>query len=153
MQSIASPRVDFIRELQGQFVDTPDGLADSIPWRVNRANDFQCLAQIAFCIGNLPAQAHYSVPALSAWLREQEKPSGGFKSQVRNALTEMFHLATTPELDAVFTSITQRVAPVEFVFLGEFRVASRAGAYGDPVPYRSYTSLPHGRRFHARRTG
>lgn len=57
---------------------------------------------------------------LSKWLTRTDEPSKTFKKSINNVLTSFRHIASTPETNSAFFQITARVAPVEFVFIGEF---------------------------------
>lgn len=129
MQAITSPRVDFIRELQRRFIESGQDntcLADVIDMKVARAQDFQTLAQVVFCVGNLPAEPNYSAGPIDRWLRVQDPVPNQLRMGVIHALTHMYNLATTPGLDSVYKKVDKALAPVEFVFLGEH--------HADPIP-------------------
>lgn len=121
LQAISSPWATWIGSLEAQFVSAENGLANVLQWDTKRGRDFQCIAQLIYCCDQLPEQTGPpSMLRLSKWLLRTDEPPSKFKKSINNVLTSFRHIASTPETNSAFVKITARVAPVEFVFIGEF---------------------------------
>ena len=101
-----------------QIVEAHDGLRRVLEWNTKRGADFQCLAQLVFCCDTLSERANPSAQRLERWLMRQDTPTREFKEDVTDALNELLYIAGAKGLNDAFTLIPQRVAPVEFVFIG-----------------------------------
>lgn len=120
LQAISSPWATWIGDLEGQFVSAEDGLANVLQWDTKRGRDFQCIAQLIYCCDQLPEQTGPpSMQKLSKWLVRTDQPLAIFKSSVKSVLTSFRHIASNSDLNSGFSKISARVAPVEFVFIGE----------------------------------
>lgn len=119
LQAIQSPRTDWACELIPKYLGPEDtSLAARIKLDCTRAKDFVGIARIAYCCESLPTVRLSIVSGLEAWLKQPSEPSATFKDSVDTVLQTMSTLANTPEYSAAFTEITERVAPVEFIFIG-----------------------------------
>lgn len=120
LQAISSPWATWIGDLEGQFVSIEGGLANVLQWDTRRGRDFQCIAQLIYCCDQLPEQTGPpSMQKLSKWLLREDQPPPIFKSSVKTVLTSFKHIASNSDLNSAFSKISARVAPVEFVFIGE----------------------------------
>lgn len=119
LQAIQSPRTDWACKLIPKYLGTEStSLATRIQLDCTRAKDFVGIARIAYCCESLPTVRLSIVSGLEAWLKQSSKPSAAFKNSIDTVLQTMSTLASTPEYNAAFTEIKERVAPVEFIFIG-----------------------------------
>jgi hypothetical protein len=120
LQAISSPWATLIGELETQYISAEDGLANVLQWDTKRGRDFQCIAQLIYCCDNLPEQTGPpSMQKLSKWLLRDDQPSEKLKKKIRDVLVAFRHIASRSELNSAFSKVQARVAPVEFVFIGE----------------------------------
>ena len=119
LQAIASPWADWISQLDEQFVDSEDGITSNMNVDMRRGRNFQSLAQMIYCCDGIPEQLVPTAQKMEAWVSRADEPDAGFKIAISNVLTEYWHLSHADEYNAAFTKIKQRVAPIEFVFIGE----------------------------------
>ncbi|KAH7888574.1 hypothetical protein F5I97DRAFT_1803315 [Phlebopus sp. FC_14] len=118
LQAISSPWAEWISDLETRHVNCEGGLGQVLEWDTKRGRDFQCIAQLVYCCDSLPDHALPTAQKLEKWLLRLDKPNQTFQTQISNVLTEFWHVATSHELNAAFTQVDKRVAPVEFVFIG-----------------------------------
>ncbi|KAF9244925.1 hypothetical protein BU15DRAFT_85765 [Melanogaster broomeanus] len=118
LQAISSPWGEWIGDLETRHVNCEGGLGEVLLWDTKRGRDFQCIAQLVYCCHSLPDHALPTAHKLEKWLSRGDKPNQAFKTQINDVLTEFGYIAMTPELNAAFTKVDKRVAPVEFVFIG-----------------------------------
>lgn len=119
LQAIASPLADFIGELDARYINCDNGLTTIIDVDMRRGRDFQTLAQFVYCCWFYPERMAPSAPKMEQWLSNDEEPDGVFKTAMKEALTKFWHIGDTKSLNYPFTRIQKRVAPIEFVFIGE----------------------------------
>lgn len=118
LQAIASPWAEWISMLDLQFVNNDNGITNGMNVDMKRGRNFQSLAQMVYCCDGIPEQLIPSAQKMEAWVSREELPDEGFKKAISDVLSEYWHLAHTESLDHAFTKIKQRVAPIEFVFIG-----------------------------------
>ncbi|TFK54245.1 hypothetical protein OE88DRAFT_1654811 [Heliocybe sulcata] len=119
LQAIASPRGQWISQLQTKWVIPDTGLASVLDWDIRRGRDFQNFASMIYICDNLPATHTTPTPQkLENWLANESSPPPAFKDSIEEVLTEMWYIASTPALSFCFKKPKERVAPVEFVFIG-----------------------------------
>lgn len=119
LQAISSPWADWIADLELRHVNADNtGLASVLEWDTTRGRDFQCIAQLIYCCDGLPDHPLPTAQKLEKWLKRVDNPSTTFMTQINDVLSEFWHIATKSELNAAFTEVDKRVAPVEFVFVG-----------------------------------
>ncbi|KDQ21471.1 hypothetical protein BOTBODRAFT_25916 [Botryobasidium botryosum FD-172 SS1] len=118
LQAISSPWANWIRELQKRYISCEGGFPGAITWDITRGKDFQCLCQLVHCVSSMPNVTYPSATVLDKWLRREDPPDQSIKHFVSNVLGDFLYIASTEEYNEGFTAITQRVAPVEFVFIG-----------------------------------
>lgn len=120
LQAIDSPWAQWISDLEAQHVAAEDGLAQALSWDTKRGRDFQCIAHFVYCCDGIPEEQIPTAQKMEKWLVRVDAPVTSFKSDIHDALTEFWNIATTPELNIGFKKIDKRIAPVEFVFIGTF---------------------------------
>lgn len=101
------------------------GLGSVLEWDTSRGRDFQCIAQLVYCCDGLPEQLLPTAQKLEKWLKRVDNPPTAFMTKINNVLSDFWHIATTLGLNAAFTQVDKRVAPVEFVFIGMLLHTSR----------------------------
>ncbi|KIJ49478.1 hypothetical protein M422DRAFT_27843 [Sphaerobolus stellatus SS14] len=147
LQAVASPLALMIQELQVQHIHGPNGLNDHLSWEIKRGRDFQNMASLCYCCWNLPNFATPSATKLEKWLNSEAVPSENFINQVRSVLTTFIELASSEEYNQAFTQVDQRLAPVEFIFIGLLLAKMRHCSYKDmgkqALELRQYTRSQH----------
>jgi hypothetical protein len=56
---------------------------------------------------------------MERWMSRIDTPGEQFMVDIEGVLREFWNIASSPELNEGFTKIAKRLAPVEFVFVGE----------------------------------
>lgn len=123
--AIASPYTEWVHQLEQKYVaprDENDGLSQLIEWDTKRGRDFQCLAQILYCCEYLPIRTAPGMQKLESYLCRVDPPVLQFKNEIDNVMSSFWNIASEPELNAPFTKVQKRVAPIEFVFVGKLFV-------------------------------
>ena len=118
LQAIASPWSGWISDLSRRMLTSEGGLQSKVEVEFGRGRDFQVLASLIYCCESIPSRALANSSKLEAFLSRMDEPRAEFKKRIEDVLTTFWHIADRPELNAAFTSIKKRVAPVEFVFIG-----------------------------------
>ncbi|KAF8514206.1 hypothetical protein BU17DRAFT_52702 [Hysterangium stoloniferum] len=120
LQAVSSPRAEWVSTLQAMFVNSEGGLSDTLHWVVSRGRDFQGVAQLCYSCWNLPNFSTPTVSKLEKWLVAPGEPSTQFKMQVQQVLEKFIDLGeySSDNYRKGFTGIKERVAPVEFLFIG-----------------------------------
>ena len=74
---------------------------------------------MVYCCHNLAHEyAPLTIP-LSKWLTAQKKPpSEQFKDEMEDVLRTMWVIGSDDQHNEAFVKITNKVAPIEFVFIG-----------------------------------
>lgn len=86
---------------------------------IKRGNNFQMLAQLVFYCDGIPHQKVSSAAKLEVWLSDSTLFEESFKKKINSVMRKFWLLANEPHLRAAFSEIADRVAPVEFVFIGK----------------------------------
>ncbi|GBE81572.1 hypothetical protein SCP_0313010 [Sparassis crispa] len=118
LQAIASPWAEWISDLEARFISSDDGLTSVIDVDTKRGRDFQCLSQLVYCCDGYPEHLLPTSQKMESFVSRMDVPNAVFKTAIKDVLTEFWHIANTPQLNAAFTNIPKRVAPAEFVFIG-----------------------------------
>lgn len=119
LAAISSPYADWISELDYRHIrGIDDGLGEKLRWDSNRGKHFQGIAQIAFCIENLPDRSEPTSVKLNAWLNRVDPPSQKFKEEIEDVLKRYWEIATNEKLRHGLTDKKTKVSPVEFAFIG-----------------------------------
>jgi len=131
LQAIASPWAHWICSLETKHVLSDGGLSAILHWDTSRGRDFQCIAQMVYCCDGLPDYLLPTAQKLEKWLVRVDPPSESFMSRVDKALSEIWYLASTKNLDKGLKQFEKRVAPVEFVFIGVLLYVMRDYSHQD----------------------
>ncbi|EPQ56673.1 hypothetical protein GLOTRDRAFT_138339 [Gloeophyllum trabeum ATCC 11539] len=119
MQAISSPRATWIADMQEKWVlDDHNGLADILDWDTKRGRIFQNLAQLIFLCENWPTQSVPSSKKIEVWLDGGDPVREEFKQRIEKTMETMVHIASHKSLAKGFRQLKERVAPIEFVFIG-----------------------------------
>ena len=121
LQAKASSRADYIHMLSMKHVVHVEGIGSKIQFDLRRARDFQCIAQFMYCCYNLPEPLFPSSPKVDEWLLQPNDLPSAFKAAIERTLGTFWCIADKDTYNMAFTQITQRVAPIEFVFTGGWR--------------------------------
>ena len=77
------------------------------------------MAQLVYCCEGIPERRYPSAHKLDVWLQQKDQPDKHFQNAITKALQTFQFVASTPGYNLGFTEIANRVAPVEFVFIGK----------------------------------
>jgi hypothetical protein len=120
LQAIPGPWAEWISKLESKHVMCDGGLAQILEWDTKRGRDFQCIAHFVFCCESYPDV--YLLPTaakMEKWLTREDNPSHEFKNLIDSILNTFYYLAHESTYNKGFSKIDKRLAPVEFVFIGE----------------------------------
>lgn len=101
-----------------------EGITDRINFDIKRGKHFQSIAQLVYCCHGLPYQLTPTKPKLEAFLNEEEGPSKEFIAAITKVVNELMEIASATKWNKAFRAIPQRVAPIEFVFIGMSSLSS-----------------------------
>ncbi|KAF8913972.1 hypothetical protein CPB84DRAFT_1758056 [Gymnopilus junonius] len=118
LQAISSSWAEWIRQLESKHISTDGGLADVLKWDIKRGRDFQNLAHMVFCCDGLPDQTLPTAQKMEKWMNRDDRPPRQFQEDMDNVLRCLWFLSTHDEYSQGFKKIPQRIAPVEFIFMG-----------------------------------
>ncbi|KAL5507364.1 hypothetical protein ACEPAH_6820 [Sanghuangporus vaninii] len=119
LAAISSPYADWISELDIRHVrGVDDGLNIVLKWDASRGKHFQCIAQLVYCVENLPKRSMPTSVTLAGWLQRPNEPKESLKQEIEQVLKKYWIIASTDHLKQGFTVVRQMVAPVEFIFIG-----------------------------------
>jgi len=118
LQAISSPWAEWITQLEARHVAVDGGLSDVLEWDTKRGRDFQNIAHMVFCCDGLPDELLPTAQKIEKWISRIDNPPEQFKADIEEVLTAFWRIASNKKLDEAFTKITQRIAPVEFIFIG-----------------------------------
>ena len=96
------------------------GLSNKIKIDMNRGRHFQVLAMFVCCCYLLPSRTTPTAQKLEVFISGTVSPTPKFKHDIGVVLDTMGDFAGQDHLSMGFTRIAERVAPVEFVFIGVF---------------------------------
>lgn len=97
------------------------GLSDVLEWDTKRGRDFQNIAHMVFCCDGLPDELLPTAQKIEKWISRVDKPPGQFKADIEEVLTAFWRIASNKKYNEAFTKVTQRIAPVEFIFIGKLQ--------------------------------
>ena len=97
------------------------GLSEVLEWDTKRGRDFQNIAHMVFCCDGLPEELLPTAQKIEKWISRTDKPPEQFKADIEEVLTAFWRIASNKKYNEAFTKITQRIAPVEFIFIGKLR--------------------------------
>lgn len=118
LQAIASTRATWITTLSHMRLNSDEGLGQKINVDLKRGRDFQSLAQFIFCCESLPELQTPSAQKIEAWISQKTEPTAAFKKAIDDTLGAFWYMAGERAYNRGFVQFEQRVAPVEFMFIG-----------------------------------
>lgn len=118
LQAIASTRATWITTLSHMRLISDEGLGQKINVDLKRGRDFQSLAQFIFCCESLPELQTPSAQKIEAWISQKTEPTAAFKKAIDDTLGAFWYMAGETAYNRGFVQFEQRVAPVEFMFIG-----------------------------------
>ncbi|KAI0682981.1 hypothetical protein BC835DRAFT_1260395, partial [Cytidiella melzeri] len=127
LQAISSPWAEYISQLKDMRLN--EGIAAQIEVDTTRGRDFQAVAQLVYCCEGIPDQRFPTASKLDQWLHRKDYPRPSLKDEITKTMQMFQHIASTPGLDMGFTQVKNRVAPVEFVFIGVLLFVMRRCTY------------------------
>jgi hypothetical protein len=101
------------------------GLSDVLEWDTKRGRDFQNIAHMVFCCDGLPDELLPTAQKIEKWISRIDYPPEQFKADIEEVLTAFWRIASNKNYNEAFTKITQRIAPVEFIFIGKLRTTTK----------------------------
>jgi hypothetical protein len=85
------------------------------------ASGYHAVAHIAYCCSHLPKKQRIPPFAtLSKFLNQETTPPKTLQRDMEDVMNKFTEIATTEKLRFGFSDIPQKVAPVEFVYIGQF---------------------------------
>jgi hypothetical protein len=119
LQAVSSPWTRWINTINAEFVTGPDGLQGKLGISGKHASGYHAVAHITYCCSHLPKQQKIPTFAtLHKFLDQDTTPSKTFQRDMVDVMKRFTEIATTDKLRIGFSEITQKVAPVEFVYIG-----------------------------------
>jgi len=131
LQAISSPWAEWITQLEARHVAVDGGLSEVLEWDTKRGRDFQNIAHMVFCCDGLPDELLPTAQKIEKWISRADKPPEQFKADIEEVLTAFWRVASNNKYNEGFTKITQRIAPVEFIFIGVLLYHLRGQSLGD----------------------
>lgn len=119
LAAISSPYANWITELDYKHVrDDAQGLVTLIKFNYKRGAHFQCLAQMVYCIEKLPGRSEPTTTRVQSWLKRVDAPGPQLQREIEAVLGTYWFIANDENLKRPF-DVKNKVAPVEFVFIGK----------------------------------
>lgn len=132
LQAISSPWAQWIGELEARHVTVDGGLSHVLQWDTKRGRDYQNIAHMVYCCDGIPKQQLLpTAQKVEKWLSRVDEPGQQFKDDIERVLKDFWLIAHRKELNEGFTKIQQRVAPVEFLFVGVLLYTLRGASLED----------------------
>ncbi|KAK2467563.1 hypothetical protein APHAL10511_000418 [Amanita phalloides] len=120
LQVINSPRAQFIRELQANYLKEQGGglNTSALDWDRSRGADFRCLAQAIYTIDKYSAASKTAptILQLEKWLSDGTALTPTFQSKIQDTFSILVLLVHEKSTKAVFKKHA-KVSPVEFVLI------------------------------------
>ncbi|KAF8516507.1 hypothetical protein JB92DRAFT_3310266 [Gautieria morchelliformis] len=117
MQAISGPWPDLVREITNEYHLGVDGISENMDLNHARARDFQNLAQLIYCVDQLPGQVQGTTMQVEKWLSREDGPSEGFRKRIHDVFKTFRDIARDKQLKAPLKK-PSRVAPAEFIMIG-----------------------------------
>lgn len=118
LQAVSSVWATWISGLDSRYMSCENGITDLIDVDIKRGRNFQSLAHLVYCCHGIPEQLTPSPVKLEKFLTQSEDPSMQFSNAITQVVNELMSIAKDKKKARVFKEIKQRVAPIEFVFIG-----------------------------------
>ncbi|KAJ6515810.1 hypothetical protein C8R45DRAFT_1140839, partial [Mycena sanguinolenta] len=97
-----------------------EGLSTKLSLSAARGREWQNVAHFVYCCDGYPESENVPTPQkMDKWLSRVDPPGEQFKQEIDQALAEFLDIASDKELHKLaFTNNQNRIAPIEFVFIG-----------------------------------
>ncbi|KAH9482725.1 hypothetical protein JR316_0004825 [Psilocybe cubensis] len=118
VQAVASPWAEWIGQLITRHISTEDGLGHKLDWDINRGRDFQNVAHMIFCCDGIKEQPLPTAQKIERWIHREDHPSRQFQEDIDRVLRCLWVIANEKRYSDAFVKVQQRIAPVEFIFIG-----------------------------------
>lgn len=119
LQAISSLWTSWINSVNAEFVTSKDGLQETLGISGKHASGYHALSHIAYCCSHLPKkQTMPTFTTLSKFLDQETSPPKNLQRDMADVMKKFTEIATTEKLRFGFSTIHQKVAPVEFVYIG-----------------------------------
>jgi hypothetical protein len=119
LQAVSSPWTTWINKVNAQFVLGPGNLQGQLGISGKHASGYHAVAHIAYCCSHLPKQQRIPTFAtLSKFLDQDDPPTSTLQRDIEDLMKKFTEIATSDKLRFGFSNISQKVAPVEFVYIG-----------------------------------
>lgn len=101
------------------YVKNDGGISTHITWNVKNAGDFSNVNIAVYCCFNLAKQPTPHRQNIEKWLNTSTMPDRQFKRDIEEMLQTLLDIVSSHKYNKAFQAnkISQRVAPVEFVFI------------------------------------
>ncbi|PPQ94044.1 hypothetical protein CVT25_009892 [Psilocybe cyanescens] len=129
VQAVASPWAEWIGQMIARHISNDGGLGDVLDWDVTRGRNFQNVAHMIFCCDGLADEPLPTAQKIEKWINRADHPSKQFQEDIDRVLRCLWVIATSPKLNEGFVKVHQRIAPVEFIFIGVMLYVLRREAY------------------------
>lgn len=121
LQAVSSQWTRWINTINAEFVVGADGLQDKLGISGKHASGYHAVAHIVYCCSHLPKQQKIpSFATLSKFIDQDSTPPKTLQRDMADVMKKFTEIATTEKLRFGFSNIPQKVAPVEFVYIGQF---------------------------------
>ncbi|KAL0949469.1 hypothetical protein HGRIS_009522 [Hohenbuehelia grisea] len=131
LQAVSSKWAVWLGDLLQRHVHVDGGLMEVLQWNTDRGRDYQNMACVLYLCESYPEQAMPTAAKLEKFLSRSDSPTPQFKTDINGVFDILNHIATTPPLNNGFKKIIQKLAPVEFMFIGALLYATRDGELED----------------------
>ncbi|KAJ7276480.1 hypothetical protein B0H12DRAFT_1249152 [Mycena haematopus] len=128
LAAIHSPWTEWISKLESSYIcESAQGLSTKLHWDTKRGREWQNVAHFVYCCDGYPESENVPTQQkMDKWLSRVDSPGEQFKQEIDEALAEFVDIASDPALHKIaFTKNPNRIAPIEFVFIGVLIYALR----------------------------
>ncbi|KAK0206459.1 hypothetical protein DFS33DRAFT_1381562 [Desarmillaria ectypa] len=117
LQAISTPYSEWVGDLVQKFLRVDGGISDFIVWDTKRSRDFANLAYAMFCCDVIQTRPILNATKLENWLNRQDPPREQLKNEMQTLLKNVCQIVSDKRYNSAFSKMSERVAPVEFVFI------------------------------------
>lgn len=119
VNNVTEMHTRWVGDLVQKFLRVDGGISDFIVWDTKRSRDFSNLAYAMFCCDVIQTRPMLAAPKLENWLNRQDPPREQLKNEMQNLLKNLCQIVSDKQYNSAFSKVSERVAPVEFVFICE----------------------------------
>ncbi|KAI0081309.1 hypothetical protein K474DRAFT_1656814 [Panus rudis PR-1116 ss-1] len=118
LQAISSPWATWISDIDMQHISSEGSMTENINVDIKRGRNFQSIAQVVYCCYGIPDQLVPTASKLEVFLSQEDPPPKAFKDAITEVFANYWVLTSENAYNQAFTKMTQRLSPLEFVFIG-----------------------------------